>query len=158
MIGLTPARFRRDNAGMVAVDQHVRYMRELHAGDPITIRSAVIEIGTSSMRLQHEMSNEDTGEIAATSTIVGVYIDAGLRQARLLPEDLRERATLILARSNPGSRLPCQATWSKHSSRGRYELPRSARAGWADRRAAIAWTQFPGGYYLSILPSHGCSL
>ena len=46
----------------------------LHAGDLITIRSAVLEMKEKSVRVIHEMRNDETGEQAATAKIVGVYI------------------------------------------------------------------------------------
>jgi acyl-CoA thioester hydrolase len=93
-LGLTPSRFSKEGIGMVAVEQQIVYKRKLHAGDLVTIRSAVLELKEKSMRLSHEMSNDKTGELAATSNIVGAYIDANLGRACALPPDARERAAL----------------------------------------------------------------
>ena len=38
------------------------------------------------------MTNDETGELAAVSEIVGVYMDTTLRRARAIPSDVRERA------------------------------------------------------------------
>ncbi len=91
-LGLTRSRFSKDGISVVAVEQHLDYKRELHAGDLVTIRSAVLEMKEKSVRLIHEMRNDGTGELAATANIVGVYIDASLRKACTLPTDVRERA------------------------------------------------------------------
>jgi len=93
-IGLTPSRLREESCGMAAVEQHIEYKRELRAGDVITVRSAVLEIKEKSIRISHEMRNDGTGEIAATTVIVGVHIDTVARKARPLPVDVRERALL----------------------------------------------------------------
>jgi len=95
-LGLTRARFRKDGIGMVSVEQHTEFKRELRAGDLITIRSAVLEVKGKSLRLRHEMSNDETGELAATTIIVGVHIDATLRKARPMPLDVRERAVAMI--------------------------------------------------------------
>jgi acyl-CoA thioester hydrolase len=81
---------------MVAVEQHIDYKRELLAGDLITVRSAVLEVEEKSIGLTHEMSDEETGEMAATTVIVGVYVNATLRKSCPLPSDVRERAGLMI--------------------------------------------------------------
>jgi acyl-CoA thioester hydrolase len=93
-LGFTRSRFARDGIGMAAVEQHIDYKRELYAGDLVTIRSAVMEVKEKSIRVLHEMSNDETGELAATTVIVGIHIDASLRKARPLPSEIRERAVL----------------------------------------------------------------
>jgi len=96
-LGLTAARFKREGIGMAAVDQHIEYKRELHAGDVVTIRSSVLDVSEKSIRLVHEMRNDATGEIAAITILVGVHLDTTSRQARALPSDIRERATRMIA-------------------------------------------------------------
>jgi len=96
-LGLTRARLRSEGATMVAVEQRLEYKRELHAGDVVTIRSAVMEVKNKSIRMIHEMRNDDTGEVAAISVIVAVHLDATARQAQFLPSDVRDRAILLAA-------------------------------------------------------------
>ena len=95
-LGLTRTRTREEGIGAVAVEQHINYKRELLAGDIVTIRSGVIEVKNKVLRLFHEMRNEETGEIAATMTVVAIHIDVHARKARALPEDIRERALNML--------------------------------------------------------------
>ena len=69
---------------------------ELHAGDVITIRSAALEITEKSIRFCHEMANDETGELAARTILVGVYFDTSARKSRPIPADIRERVGLML--------------------------------------------------------------
>jgi acyl-CoA thioesterase FadM len=39
------------------------------------------------------MRDEETGEVAATSALVGVHLDATVRKALSLPSEVRERAS-----------------------------------------------------------------
>jgi acyl-CoA thioester hydrolase len=91
-LGFTRARLRKENAGMAALEQHIVYKRELRAGDIVTIRSAVVEVKDKVSRILHEMRNDETGEVAATATIVAICLDAYTRAARPLPSDVKERA------------------------------------------------------------------
>ena len=89
-IGLSPTRLRNDGIGLVAVEQHIEYKRELLAGDLITIRSSVKEVREKVIVFVHEMTNEETQELAARTTLTGVCIDMTTRKARPLPADIRE--------------------------------------------------------------------
>jgi acyl-CoA thioester hydrolase len=109
-LGLTRARLHKENAGMAALEQHIVYKRELHAGDIVTIRSAVIEVKDKVSRIIHEMRNDETGEVAATATILAICLDAHARTARSLPSDVKERAEDALScweyqRINPEAEL-----------------------------------------------------
>jgi acyl-CoA thioester hydrolase len=99
-LGLTQSRFRRDGSGMAAVQQNIAYKRELHAGDLVTVHSAVLEVHEKSIHMSHQMRNDETEEIAATADIVGVHIDAAARRSRPLPSDIRNRAILMMHESN----------------------------------------------------------
>ena len=90
-IGLSPRRLRNEGIGLVAVEQRLEYKRELIAGDLLTIRSSVEEVREKALVLLHEMTNDETQQVAARTTITGVCIDMTTRKARPLPEDIRER-------------------------------------------------------------------
>jgi acyl-CoA thioester hydrolase len=91
-LGLTRSRMKADGIVMAAVEQHLQYKRELHAGDAITIRSSILAVTDKSIRMVHEMSNDETQEIVATTVTVGLHVDAKLRKACTLPSDVRARA------------------------------------------------------------------
>jgi len=92
MLGLEQSRFVRDGSGMAAVEQHIQYKRELHAGDAVTIQSTLLEVKDKSIHMLHKMVHDASGEVAAITVVVGVHIDAMLRNAIRLPEDVRQRA------------------------------------------------------------------
>jgi len=81
------------------VEQHIEYKRELHAGDLISVRSAVLEVKEKSIRFAHEMTNEENGELAARTILVGVYFSTTARKSLALPADVRQRAQLLIANS-----------------------------------------------------------
>jgi acyl-CoA thioester hydrolase len=89
--GLTPSRMRRDGIVMAAVEGHIVFKRELRAGDVISVRSEIVDVGNKSVRIAHEMRNDDTGETVASMIVVGVHLDAVSRKACPLPADVRER-------------------------------------------------------------------
>jgi acyl-CoA thioester hydrolase len=95
-LGLTNARFRQERIGMATVEQRVDYKRELHAGDVVTVRSAVLRITNRSIHVTHQMQNDDTGELVASTSIIAVHIDSTTRRARPFPVDVHERAMALI--------------------------------------------------------------
>jgi acyl-CoA thioester hydrolase len=95
-IGLSPTRLRNDGIGVVAVEQHLEYKRELLAGDLVTIHSSLQEVREKSLRFVHDMTNQETEELAARTTLTGVCIDMTTRKARPLPADIREHVKTFI--------------------------------------------------------------
>jgi acyl-CoA thioester hydrolase len=95
-LGLTPQFLRENKRGMAAVEQTIQYKRELLAGDIVSVHSILLEIKDKSVRFAHEMRKDDTGEVAATTTITGVHIDTVARRACAFPPAVREKAATRL--------------------------------------------------------------
>ena len=81
-----------------SLSQHSVSTQELHAGDAVTIRTSVLDVGDKTVRVLHEMTHDETGDVAATTVIVGVHIDATTRRARPFPSDVRTLAELKVRR------------------------------------------------------------
>jgi acyl-CoA thioester hydrolase len=96
-LGLTPAWLRDSGRGMAAVEQLTEYRRELHAGDLVSIHSRLVEVKAKALRFRHEMRRDDNGEIAAVSTLTGVFLDTALRKACAFPADMEARFRTLVA-------------------------------------------------------------
>jgi acyl-CoA thioester hydrolase len=96
-MGLTSSFLRSAQRGMAAVDQRISYKRELHAGDVVTVRSEVLEVKDKIIRFAHEMRNDQTDEVAATTILTGVYLDTTARKSCPLPEEIRHKAQSMLS-------------------------------------------------------------
>jgi acyl-CoA thioester hydrolase len=92
MIGLTPSFFRDNARGMAALEQTLRYQRELLAGDVVEVDSRVLEMRDKVIRFEHEMRNGETHEIAATCEITAVLLDRETRRACTFPDAVRAAA------------------------------------------------------------------
>ena len=96
-VGITPAYLRDNRRGMAAVDQHIEYKRELRAGDVVTVRSTLLAFEGKKIRFRHEMVNNETGEVAAVTTLLGVHLDAVARKACPFPEELLAQGRPLLS-------------------------------------------------------------
>ena len=101
-IGLTPSYLRTTQRGMAAVDQHIAYLRELRAGAVVSVETVVREIHEKRIVFVHEMRNDETGEVAARTTLVAVHMDTAARKACPFPEAVVEAArAMVVATTRP---------------------------------------------------------
>ena len=100
-IGVTPGYMRDNNRGVAAVRQVITYRRELRAGDLLTIRTGILEMNTKQIRFYHEMTNDESGELAATTVITGIHMDTQRRKACPFPDEVVERASRMIVDITP---------------------------------------------------------
>jgi acyl-CoA thioester hydrolase len=96
-LGLTPQYLRSAKRGMAAVDQHISYMRELHAGDVVSVRTALIGFKEKSLQFVHEMTNDESGELAAKTTLKAVHLDAEQRKSCAFAQEIAAKMAAMLA-------------------------------------------------------------
>ena len=94
--GITPGYMRTEHRGFSTFEFQLELDGGLRAGDPVCVRSALVHVGNSSMRLLHVMTNERTGERVATLEQLGVHLDMDARRPASLPDAIREKAKAIL--------------------------------------------------------------
>jgi acyl-CoA thioester hydrolase len=90
-IGITPSYMRENQRGMAGVQQDTTYKQELFAGDLITIRSKILEIREKVIRFHHEMRNDESQTVAATSTLTAVHLNRQTRKSCPFPIEILER-------------------------------------------------------------------
>lgn len=95
-LGLT-ASWQRDNRrGMAAVEENLRYLREVRAGDTVTIVSRLVQIKAKVIVSDHVMTNDATGEVCATERIACALVDLDTRKATAFPDSIRTRMLQLL--------------------------------------------------------------
>lgn len=100
--GMTPAYMREERRGFSTFEFQLAVDGRLRPGDPVLVRSALLHVGNSSLRLFHAMENARTGERVATLEQMGVHLDLDARRPAPLPDALREKARAILAPTAAG--------------------------------------------------------
>ena len=100
--GLTPAYLRENRIGFSTFEFQGRFRRELRVGDRILIRSGLMHVGGSSMRILHRMYNVRSGELAAEFSQYGVHLDLDARRPSRIPDEMRARAVELLCETGDG--------------------------------------------------------
>jgi len=94
--GMTPGYQREQRRGFSTFEFQLAIGGALRPGDPVRVQSALLHVGTSSLRLLHVMTNERNGERVATLEQLGVHLDMDARKSTPLPDELRARAQAVL--------------------------------------------------------------
>jgi acyl-CoA thioester hydrolase len=113
LLGLDTAYFERHGRGMAAIEQTTQYKRELRCGETFEIHSSIVELREKTMRMRHDLHKTRDGELAASTTILGVHIDAAARRGIPFPEGIQERAYFLNASMLPSGsddawKQPCE--------------------------------------------------
>ena len=95
-IGVTTDYIREHQRGMAAVEMNIRYLKELGAGDLVSVRSGLLKVGGRSIDLVQEMRLGEAGELTAVQKITAVHLDREARRAVPFPEEIAARARALL--------------------------------------------------------------
>jgi len=95
-LGLSMPALRGAGRGMAAVDQHISYVRELHAGAVVSVRTRLLEVKERSLRFEHEMVDDCSGDVAARSTLKAVHLDTQLRRSAPFAAAVLAKAQALL--------------------------------------------------------------
>jgi len=87
-LGLAPSKLRERECGMAALEQHLTYANELHAGDCLKIFSRPTKVGTKSIHFSHQMVRTEDGVVASTCSLIAVHTDLQTRKSIALPENV----------------------------------------------------------------------
>ncbi len=94
-LGIGPAYMKERNGSTFTVECHVRYLREIHLGDPVQIY--VWLLGSDEKRLHtfEELRHATEGWVSATSENMTIHIDMTTRRTAPFPPDIQERIRAI---------------------------------------------------------------
>lgn len=95
-LGISPSMLRAGKFHMAAVQQDTSYLKELHGGDVIVVRSGMLEVRDKVVKFIHELRNDETQDICALTVFTVVCIDSVARRATQLPAEILARARSLL--------------------------------------------------------------
>jgi acyl-CoA thioester hydrolase len=103
VLGIGPDYKKSRNNSTFTAECHVRYLREIHLGDPVQI--SIFLLGADEKRLHtfEEMRHATQGWLSATSENMTMHVDMGLRKTAPFPGDVRVTIDRIV---NAHARVP----------------------------------------------------
>ena len=94
-LGIGPTYKKERHGSTFTAECHVRYLREIHLGDPVQV--TVHLLGTHEKRLHtfEELRYASEGWLSATSENISLHIDMTTRKVAAFPADIRARIAEI---------------------------------------------------------------
>jgi acyl-CoA thioester hydrolase len=90
-LGIGPGYRKERNGSTFTAECHVRYLREIHLGDPVQV--SVLLVGADEKRLHtfEELHHATEGWLSATSENMTIHIDMTARKTAPFPADISAR-------------------------------------------------------------------
>src|SRR3981189_1945628 len=88
-LGIGPGYMKERNGSTFTAECHVRYLREIHLGDPVQV--SILLVGADEKRLHtfEELRHATEGWLSATSENMTIHIDMTARKTAPFPPDIR---------------------------------------------------------------------
>ena len=94
-LGIGPGYMRDRQGSTFTAECHVRYLREIHLGDPVQV--SILLVGADEKRLHtfEQLRHAGEGWLSATSENMTVHIDMTARKTAPFPPDIRARIEAV---------------------------------------------------------------
>jgi len=94
-LGMGPAYKKERHGSTFTAECHVRYLREIHLGDPVQILVWLLEADDKRLHTFEEMRHATEGWLSATSENMSLHMDMKARRVAAFPPDVRERVAAV---------------------------------------------------------------
>ena len=96
-MGMGPTYLAARNCSTMTAEAHVRYLREVHLGDPVQVAMWVIAADEKRVHTFQEMRHATEGWISATSENMTLHVDMSVRKVAPFPPDIAARVQAMAA-------------------------------------------------------------
>src|SRR5471032_138314 len=95
-LGIGPGYMKERKGSTFRAECHVRYLREIHLGDPVQV--SILLVGADEKRLHtfEELRHASEGWLSATSENMTIHIDMAARKTAPFPPDIRARIEAVV--------------------------------------------------------------
>ena len=93
--GSGPAIMKERHGSTFTAECHVRYLREIHLGDPVQISVLLVDADEKRLHTFEELRHATEGWLSATSENMTLHIDMNARKTAPFPPDIRARIEAV---------------------------------------------------------------
>lgn len=96
-LGIGANYLKTRNGSTMTAEAHVRYLREVHLGDPLQV--SILMVGTDAKRLHlfKELRHAREGWVSATSETMTLHVDMSVRKVAPFPDDIQANLRKVAA-------------------------------------------------------------
>jgi len=96
-LGIGPDYLKTRGGSTFTAECHVRYLREVHLGDPVQVHVYLIAADEKRIHTFEELRHAEEGWLSATSENMSMHVDMSSRKVAPFPADIRARVDRIVA-------------------------------------------------------------
>jgi acyl-CoA thioester hydrolase len=104
-LGIGPGYMKARNGSTFTAECHVRYLREIHLGDPVQVSVLLVAADEKRLHTFEELRHATEGWLSATSENMTIHIDMAARKTAPFPQDIRARIEAV-AKAHAGVARP----------------------------------------------------
>jgi acyl-CoA thioester hydrolase len=90
-LGIGPGYVKTRHGSTFTAECHVRYIREIHLGDPVQVSILLVAADEKRLHTFEELRHAGEGWLSATSENMTIHIDMNARKTAPFPPDIRAR-------------------------------------------------------------------
>src|SRR5665213_2943319 len=94
-LGIGPGYMKARRKSTFTAECHVRYLREIHLGDPVQVSILLVAADEKRLHTFEELRHAGEGWLSATSENMTVHIDMAARKTAPFPSDIRARVEAL---------------------------------------------------------------
>jgi len=94
-LGIGPAYMKERHGSTFTAECHVRYIREIHLGDPVQVTVHMLAADEKRIHTFEELRHATEGWLSATSENLTLHVDMAARKVAPFPSDIRTRIAEI---------------------------------------------------------------
>ena len=96
-LGIGPEYMKQRNGSTFTAECHVRYLREVHLGDPVQVSVYLVAADEKRIHTFEELRHATEGWISATSENMTLHVDMNARKTAPFPPDIAARVRDVVA-------------------------------------------------------------
>jgi len=94
-LGIGPAYMQTRHGSTFTAECHVRYLREIHLGDPVQISILLLAADEKRLHTFEELRHAGEGWLSATSENMTMHVDMNTRKTAPFPPDIKARIDAV---------------------------------------------------------------
>jgi acyl-CoA thioester hydrolase len=91
LLGIGPAYVMARRHSCFTAEIHVRYLRELHAGDPVRVTFQLLDYDAKRMHYFEQLFHASDGWVSATSENMSLHVDMEAKKTAAFPSEAMKR-------------------------------------------------------------------
>jgi acyl-CoA thioester hydrolase len=95
-LGIGASYMKERNGSTFTAECHVRYLREIHLGDPVQVTVYLLAADEKRIHTFEELRHASEGWVSATSENITLHIDMNARKVAAFPADIQARIQTVV--------------------------------------------------------------